>query len=375
MSLQNEIDYRAKQIHTDGYALSIGELMSLYKENEIDIQPEFQRFFRWSSDQKTKLIESILLGIPIPPIFVSQREDGVWDVIDGLQRLSTILEFAGLLRGVNDELKPASSLNGTKYLPSLEGKYWQKDDEPEKSFDQVQRLIIKRSKLGIQIIKKESDKDTKYELFQRLNTGGAALTDQEIRNCILVMINKDFYKWLSKLSQDENYKATIPLTEKAFEEQYDVELALRFFVYKSISASDINTTKDIGKLLTDKMIEFAESNEFNLEVEGNHFKDAFLLLNNAFGEDVFRKWEPIKEKFSGPFSIAAFEVIASGLAKNIHLYHNTPESIQRLQTKIKSVSIHQIFTDNSGSGKRASTRLPHFLPLGEQIFANENSNF
>lgn len=372
MSLQNEIDRGAKQIHTDGYALSIGELMSLYKDKEIDIQPEFQRFFRWTPDQKTKLIESILLGIPIPPIFVSQREDGVWDVIDGLQRLSTILEFAGLLRDEKKELKPASRLNGTKYLPSLEGKFWQNDNDPENSFDQVQRLIVKRSKLGIQIIKKESDKDTKYELFQRLNTGGTALTEQEIRNCILVMINKDFYKWLSKLSQDENFKATIPLTDKAFEEQYDVELALRFFVYKSISSADVNTTKDIGKLLTDKMIEFADSDDFDLENEESNFKTAFLLLNNSFGEDVFRKWEPQKQKFSGAFSIAAFEVIASGLAKNISLYSNTPESIELLKDRVKSVSIHQTFTENSGSGKRASTRLPHFLPLGEKIFSNED---
>lgn len=372
MALQQEIENRAKQIHTDGYALSIGELMSLYKDKEIDIHPEFQRFFRWSPIQKTKLIESILLGIPIPPIFVSQREDGVWDVIDGLQRLSTILEFAGLLRDTDNNLKPASNLSGTEYLPSLEGKYWQKDDDPDNSFDQTQRLMIKRSKLGIQIIKKESDKDTKFELFQRLNTGGTALTEQEIRNCILVMINKDFYTWLSQLSRNENFKATIPITEKAFEEQYDMELALRYFVYKSISVADVNTTKDIGKLLTDKMVEFANNPDFNLETEKEAFEKTFLLLNKSFGEDIFRKWEPQKDKFTGAFSIAAFEVIATGVAKNIALYHYTPESLEILKTKIKSVSTNPTFTENSGSGKRASTRLPHFLPLGEQIFGNEN---
>jgi len=372
MALQQEIENRAKQIHTDGYALSIGELMSLYKDKEIDIHPEFQRFFRWSPIQKTKLIESILLGIPIPPIFVSQREDGVWDVIDGLQRLSTILEFAGLLRDSEDNLKPASNLSGTEYLPSLEGKYWQKDEDPSNSFDQIQRLMIKRSKLGIQIIKKESDKDTKFELFQRLNTGGTALTEQEIRNCILVMINKDFYTWLSQLSRNENFKATIPITEKAFEEQYDMELALRYFVYKSISVADVNATKDIGKLLTDKMVEFANNPDFNLAAEKEAFEKTFLLLNKSFGEDIFRKWEPQKDKFTGAFSIAAFEVIATGLAKNITLYHDTPESMDILKTKIKSVSTNPTFTENSGSGKRASTRLPHFLPLGEQIFVNED---
>jgi Protein of unknown function DUF262 len=372
MALQQEIETRAKQIHTDGYDLSIGELMSLYKEKEIDIHPEFQRFFRWTPIQKTKLIESILLGIPIPPIFVSQRGDGVWDVIDGLQRLSTILEFAGILRDAEGELKPASSLLGTEYLPSLEGKFWQNDEELENSFDQSQRLIIKRAKLGVQIIKKESDKDTKFELFQRLNTGGTSLTDQEIRNCILVMINKDFYKWLSKISQNVNFKSTIAVTARAFEEQYDVELALRYFVYKTLTVEDVKTSKDVGKLLTDKMVEFANNTNFNYELESINFEKAFLLLDKSFGEDVFRKWDNDKNKFVGPFSIAAFEVIASGLARNSDKYEDTHESIELLKRKIKSVSKDAKFLDNAGSGKRASTRLPHFLPLGQKIFGNED---
>ena len=372
MALQEEIEKKAKQIHTDGYALSIGELMSLYKEEEIDIHPEFQRFFRWTPNQKTKLIESILLGIPIPPIFVSQREDGVWDVIDGLQRLSTILEFTGLLRDSEGKAKPASKLTSTDYLPSLEGKYWQNEDDLQNSFDQLQRLIIKRAKLGVQIIKKESDKDTKFELFQRLNTGGTALTEQEIRNCILVMINKDFYKWLSDLSQDTNFKSTIPLTERALEEQYDLELALRYFVYKSISVEDVNKNKDVGKLLTDKMVEFASDPNFDFLTEGDNFKKVFLLLNKALGDDTFRKWEPHRDKFIGAFSIAAFEVIVTGLAKNFTSFHDIPEDIESIKEKVKSLSLNSTFIENSGSGKRASTRLPHFLPLGEQIFINED---
>ncbi len=370
MSLEKEIEERAKQIHTDGYSLSIGELMSLYKDKEIDIHPEFQRFFRWTQIQKTKLIESILLGIPIPPIFVSQREDGVWDLIDGLQRLSTILEFAGLLRDADNNLKPAPSLSGTDYLPSLEGKYWQNDNEPHNSFDLPQRLIIKRSKLGVQIIKKESDKDTKFELFQRLNTGGTALTEQEIRNCILVMINKDFYTWLGGLSKNPNFQGTIPITEKAIDEQYDIEIALRFLVYKNINSTDF--TKDVGKLLTDKVIEFASNEQFDFEKEKIIFDKVFLLLNKAFGDDVFRKWDETKNKFSGPFSISAFETIALGLAKKIDLYEDTPETIAKLREIIKGVSQNPIFVEKSGSGKRAPTRVPYLLPLGEKLFGNEN---
>ena len=119
--LLSQIDARSREIQTDAYPMSIGELMSLYRDGELDIHPEFQRFFRWSNVQKSKFIESILLGIPIPSIFVSQRDDGVWDVVDGVQRLSTVFEFVGILRDVNGTMLPPSSLVGTEYLPDLKG--------------------------------------------------------------------------------------------------------------------------------------------------------------------------------------------------------------------------------------------------------------
>ena len=127
MGLQIEIDKMREEIRTDDYPMSIGEWMSIYRDGELDIHPEFQRFFRWSPTQKTKLVESILLGIPLPPIFVSQREDGKWDVIDGLQRLSTIFQFAGILRKEDDSYESPLILEGTKYLPSLENKVWDEE--------------------------------------------------------------------------------------------------------------------------------------------------------------------------------------------------------------------------------------------------------
>ncbi|MFD6272072.1 DUF262 domain-containing protein, partial [Nocardia asteroides] len=85
MSLEAELQTYRRQIATDAYPMSIGELSNLYRDGEIDIHPEFQRIFRWSSEQKTRLIESILLGIPLPSIFVAQNEAGIWDVVDGVQ--------------------------------------------------------------------------------------------------------------------------------------------------------------------------------------------------------------------------------------------------------------------------------------------------
>jgi uncharacterized protein with ParB-like and HNH nuclease domain len=184
-NLRAEIENRKKEYKTDSYSMSIGELTNLYRDKEIVINPEFQRFFRWDIFQKTSLIESILLGIPIPPIFVYQTEEGNWELVDGLQRVSTLLEFMGILhKGEEGELYPPSTLIATEQLQSLEGVTW-------KSLSQEIRLEIKRARITVEIIKKESDKDAKFEVFQRLNANGSRLSEQEIRNSLLVMLNRD----------------------------------------------------------------------------------------------------------------------------------------------------------------------------------------
>ena len=99
MGLNQEIKLRREEIFSDGYPVSIGELINMYDNDELNIKPQFQRYFRWTDTQKSRLVESLLLGIPIPSIFVSQRKDGVWDVIDGLQRLSTIFSFRRDFKG------------------------------------------------------------------------------------------------------------------------------------------------------------------------------------------------------------------------------------------------------------------------------------
>jgi hypothetical protein len=169
-SLQVEIDKERKEIRSDSYLMSVGEWISLYKDRELEIYSEFTISTRWSTAQKTRLIESILLGIPIPQIFVSQREDGVWDVIDGFQRLSTIYEFVGILKDKLGTLLPPLVLEKTNYLPSLMGKKWEDMEHPENSLTPTQRLIIKRSRINVNILIKDNDPSAKSELFQRLHT-------------------------------------------------------------------------------------------------------------------------------------------------------------------------------------------------------------
>ena len=184
MTLDLEVKNARKEIIADGYDMSVGEIMNLYRDHELVINPAYQRLFRWDETRKSRFIESLLLGIPVPPIFVFQDENGVWELIDGLQRLSTIFQFSGLLG-----LETPLVLSGTKFLPSLKGKRWERTSaEIDDGIGQTLQLQIKRSKLRIEILKKESDPLAKFELFQRLNTGGESLTEQEVRNCVAVMV-------------------------------------------------------------------------------------------------------------------------------------------------------------------------------------------
>lgn len=375
MDLREEIEQKKKEISTDGYPMSIGELISLYKEDELDIHPEFQRFFRWSQLQKTKLIESILLGIPIPSIFVSQREDGVWDVVDGLQRLSTIFEFVGILKDENKILLPPSELVETNYLPSLKSKKWDDDTDLSNSFDQTLRLTFKREKIDVKIVKKESDSSIKFELFQRLNTLGSKLSDQEVRNCLLVMINKEFYVWLKDLASYIPFVNTILLTEKAIDEQYNMELALRFFIFKNSDPQEIKRSKELGDYITEKMLIICQDNDFNMAAEAMAFKKTFDILDYSQSEFSFKRYNSTKHKFEGMFLLSAFEGIAVGLGKNIESYL-TKVIDDDLKDKIIQKTIElwnrEEYKNKTGSGIRASSRIPVVIPLGEEIFKDEN---
>lgn len=111
--LEKQIAEARRTISTDGYPMSIGELTNMYREGELIIRPEFQRFFRWKGPQKSRLIESLLLSIPLPSIFVAQTENGVWEVVDGLQRISTIMELQGELRDSQGAKLPPLILQST----------------------------------------------------------------------------------------------------------------------------------------------------------------------------------------------------------------------------------------------------------------------
>ena len=366
MSLSHEIEKMRKEIRTDSYSMSIGEWISLYQEGEIEIHPEFQRIYRWSSIQKSNLIESILLGIPIPPIFVSQRKDGVWDVIDGLQRLSTIFQFVGILKDEYKNLIDSLVLRRTHYLPALDGKKWEDNGSPEKALTKEQKLLIKRAKIDVTIVVRESDDIAKYELFQRLNTGGSNLTQQEVRSCILVMVNPEFHEWVLELSKYSPFQETIALSERNILEQYDQELLIRFLIFSSMDIDEYDRGLDVGEYLTEEIVKLAESSTFDKKAQEERYRAVFAALNESLGSDAFRRFS--NGKFRGGFLLSPFEVIAYGLGFNSHDLPSSDEIVR----KAKALYENPDYAKWSGSGVKANTRMPRLLPLGRQMFRNEH---
>lgn len=364
MSLQDEISLRSSQIYRESYQMSIGELINLYKDGELDIHPEFQRVFRWNDYQKTKLIESIVLNIPIPPIFVSQNEDGIWDVIDGVQRLSTIFEFVGIFKDEDGRERPLMTLQKTDYLPSFAGVQW-KNENSNLAFTKEQQLSFKRSRIDIIIMKKESDPLAKYELFQRLNTGGSKLSDQEVRNCLMIMANKNFYEFITDLSKIDVFKNCLPISDRLTDEQYRLELLLRMLIPEYIEWNNISQYTDFAQLLDKETIYLCERTlDYNSIKQ--QFVETFNLLYSVFEENAFKKYNG--NKFYGPVMAAAFQAIATGVFQNIDniLKINTMEDW--LKEKVHNFYTTEVFIKNTTPGIKSIPRFKDLSNFGVEYF-------
>lgn len=366
MSIVEEVDDARKDIRTDDYPMSIGEWINLYQDGDLDIHPEFQRFYRWTDQQKSNLIESILLGIPLPPIFVSQRQDGIWDVIDGLQRLSTVFQFVGILKDEDGNPVPPLQLSSTSYLPSLRNILWDSEEEGNALPDALRR-IIKRAKIHVSIVLKESDENTKFELFQRLNTGGSQLSAQEVRNCILVMVNRDFYGWLDTLKRIDAFQETLALSDKPLLEAYDMEQVLRFLILAEAPDDELSSIGDVGVYLNERMISIARDAQFDRAHWQGRFEETFEALREAVGDNAFKRYSVAKQRHEGGFLVSQFEAVTCGVAWNLErgtLRGDLPAAIQEIWSKPR-------FTDWAASGITAARRLRRIVPFAREHFSNQ----
>lgn len=343
--LEKQIKSKSKDIYTDSYSMSVGEIASMYDDGEIILQPDYQRFFRWTNSQKTRFIESLFLGIPIPPIFIYQQEDGVWAVIDGLQRLSTILQFMGKLRDDHNQDHNVSelSLESTRFLPALKGKTF----DGASGISSKLKLFFKRAKLDLKIIGHNNDPDTQYELFQRLNTGGTNLSYQEVRNAIILMEDREAFHKMELLSKNEDFINTLPLSQKQLDEKNNLEFIVRYFIYRFNITKELDAkgNEDIKPYLTQEIINILRTEDIDWDYEEEIFSNVFKEINNALGENAFKKYNNESKRFQGPVMLKQYEAIVPGLINRVIFLRKEEQDIQfnNLSEKIIQLSLDENF--------------------------------
>jgi hypothetical protein len=219
-------------------------------------------------------------------------------------------------------------------------------------------------------VKSDSSDQSKYDLFQRLNTGGTPATEQEIRNCILIMQNKPMFDWLSGLSKEVAFTSTISLSDRLLDERYEVELALRFVLLRSMSEAKLKGIKelDLASFLTENMIEEAKQDNLNYALEGEVFKKTFVLLAERLEDDSFKKYDVAKARFIGSFSVSGFEAVALGIGFQLSKNLNWQPSYNLVE-RVKELWARPEFKDNMGSGISSSFRIPRIVPFARVFFS------
>ncbi|HEV8080762.1 MAG TPA: DUF262 domain-containing protein [Chitinophagaceae bacterium] len=354
---------------TDSYSMSIGEFMNMYKDKELVVNPKYQREFRWSEQQQSRFIESIFLQIPLPSIFIYQDQKK-WEVIDGLQRLSTVFLFTGIsdLKDKEGQLLPPSTLKDTKTLKALDSMKWI-------DFNEELQFNFKKTKMEVKIIKDISPikSKAKFELFQRLNQKPSILSGQEYRNALFIMYDEIIFDWLKDLSEYPNFKQCISgLEDRWLKEQYDKELIMRLFVFpmyelkSKFKKVDDYLDDSIFYLEDDSLLNKLDNGTFNLEIEKQKFRKTFDLLFQAKGTEVFKR----STGTSGQqFLESYYEAIAIGLYFNIDKY--TADDIELIISKIEDLENQDEFKKARGIGTNTEIRIKKLVPFSKTYFSKD----
>lgn len=350
MTLEEEIAERVGEVRTDSFDLSFGEIASLHVSKELIIQPEYQRLFRWSLQQKSDLIESILLELPVPQIFVIENHDGVLELIDGLQRVSTILQF---MEPQSLGLEPLT-LDGCRLITGLNGLAFS-------ALPLSLRLRLKRSPIRTIVIKKQSQGFLRYEMFKRLNTGGANLEPQEIRNCSARMLGDDgvnFYGLLVTLSQQEDFAACaeyLPQAEK--DKKAAEELVLRFFAAKNFIEAFKGSVRDwLDNYMEDVLL---GKEPFDIAAETEAFTKTMKFARQSLGETAFLRYRGNDP--TGSLPPAYFEAIAIGIHNNYEQIKAKPPNA--LRAKITALVQSDPFRLVTGPGANSKEKLKARIQL------------
>lgn len=363
VELINAIDSRLKKVHTQSLDLSFNELLDMYKNDELDISPDYQRLFQWTEGARSRFVESLLLEMPVPPIYVIEEDDGKYLLIDGLQRISSYLHLRGELEATH--LEPPVSrgekleLTDCDIVKELNGKTF--DD-----LGTALQIRLKRAFVRVEVVRKGSDPRFKYHMFKRLNTGGEALTEQQLRNCTIRLLDPRFNDFIIRLSKVPDYRTCIDsLSSDRILTAFDQELVLRFFAFKN-NRSEFK--HDVADFLTDYMEAVSDPDPqthcpFDYEKEETIFLKTFSILAATLEDGAFTYANPTRNKLTKGFSVYHFEAFTVGIQSCLqNIDPDDAKMMGKLKAKLRDIKFDGTFISiTTGGGKNSPG------PLQERI--------
>lgn len=295
--------YDPTLIRVDPKMFSLRNILDMIDEGDLDLSPDFQRLRVWKAWQKSRLIESILLRIPLPAFYFSSDSTGLLQVVDGVQRLSTIYAFVrgGVDRGEAfdlNELEYLQDVVGGKSFKDLEGTFWAKR--------------LNSTQIVANVIDSQTPPRVKFDIFKRINTGGTPLTSQEIRHC---MASSRLRNFLKHHAECEEFERATGGRLTGHIRMADRELVLRGFAFMlNPSLENVWRAGSMENLLNSAAEQIdVGMGEGELSDLSDRFKTAMRLAREIFGKRAFRKWLRTSEQ-NFPLNRALFDVWTSVLA-------------------------------------------------------------
>jgi hypothetical protein len=363
--LIKQVEKHRHKVVVETFSPTWNELLNQFMSGDVQIDPIYQRAFRWTIEQQSQFIESLLLNIPTPPIFLAELSDAKFEVIDGLQRFSTMVRF--FCEEIFDQenisydgketnnLTHPTTLSVSPILSGLEG--YSRATLPETL---VRTLRYARAQ--VILLKKESSPVAKYNVFMRLNRAGATLSDQEIRNCSARLFSSDFADMLRELGEKNYIQEAIGMSSKEKNSMGVEENILRMLAF---SHGNIDN-KNISDLL-DQFMYAASSGEF--QVTQKHIAGisrTFELLGTAFPNGEAFKFLRGR-RHSGAFSTNLFDIIACGVYKNVNVVQK--RGTEDLRSKIIALHHEKAAIELTGAGSNTRRKMAGRVSFGKAWFA------
>lgn len=270
-----ELDTGERRLATQSLDLSIDALVARISRNGLVLQPEFQRDYVWSAAKASALVESVLMRIPLPVVYLAETVEGDWEVVDGQQRLTSLHSF------VVGKFPDATSfkLGQMNVRSDISGKSF-------KDLQKVDQNAILNYTLRAIILQKESHPDLKFEVFERLNCGSVQLKDAELRNC---MYRGPYNDMLNELAENP-FLLKIRHADTPHKRMEDRQLILRFFAMKR--NSHLNFKGGMKQFMNREMIAHRYAPGTEIAALKALFESAIECAWTVFGENAFRRWSP-----------------------------------------------------------------------------------